>query len=71
MAESKAVAVVPLNSSNYSTWKIKCKMALVKEGLWGIVDGIETAPTDAAELVKFAGRKKLGSRAEFTVPCGC
>ena len=46
MAESKAVAVVPLNSSNYSTWKIQCKM-------WGIVDGTETAPTEAAELAKF------------------
>ena len=52
-----AVAVVPLNSSNYSTWKIQCKMALVKEGLWGIVDGTETAPTEVAELAKFAARK--------------
>ena len=33
MAESKIVAVVPLNSTNYSTWKIQCKMALIKEGL--------------------------------------
>ena len=58
MAESKAaVTVVPLNNSNYSTWKIQCKMALFKEGLWGIVDGTETAPTEAAELAKFAARK--------------
>ena len=46
MAESKTVAVVPLNSSNYSTWKIQCKMALIKDGLWGIVNGTETAPTE-------------------------
>lgn len=49
MAESKTVAVVPLNSSNYSTWKIQCKMALIKDGLWGIVYGTETAPTEGAE----------------------
>ena len=58
MAESKTVAVVPLNSSNYSTWKIQFKMALVKDGLWGIVSGSETAPTEGADQqVKFAARK--------------
>ena len=51
------MAVVPLNSSNYSTWKIQCKMALVKEGLWGIVNGSETAPTEAVQLVTFTARK--------------
>ena len=58
MADSKTVAVVPLNSSNYSTWKIQCKMALVKEGLWGIVSGTEMAPTEGTEQqAKFAARK--------------
>ena len=58
MAESKTVAVVPLNSSNYSTWKIQCKMALIKDGLWGIVNGSETAPTEGAEQqAKFTARK--------------
>lgn len=33
MAESKTVAVVPLNSSNCS---IQCKMALIKDGLWAL-----------------------------------
>ena len=33
MAESKlTVAVVPLNSTNYSTWKIQCKMAMISLG---------------------------------------
>jgi hypothetical protein len=49
MAESKIVAVVPLNSTNYSTWKIQCKMALIKEGLWGIVNGTERAVTENAD----------------------
>jgi hypothetical protein len=50
MAESKSVAVIPLNSMNYSTWKIQCKMALIKDGLWGIVSGSDmTAPVEVAE----------------------
>ena len=31
MAESTKVAVSPLTGSNYSTWKIQCKMTLIKE----------------------------------------
>ena len=60
MAESKiATAVVPLNGTNYPTWKIQCKMVLMKEGLWKIVTGEEVAPTgqNAAEQSKFAARK--------------
>ena len=59
MAESKiATAVVPLNGTNYPTWKIQCKMALMKEGLWKIVTGEEVAPTgNAAEQSKFAARR--------------
>ena len=45
MAEAKMSTVVPLNGTNYSTWKVQCKMALVKEGLWNIVEK-EVAPTD-------------------------
>ena len=58
MAESKSVtAVVPLNGSNYPTWKIQCKMALMKQGLWKIVIR-EVAPTGgASELAKFATRR--------------
>ena len=59
MAESRVTAVVPLNGTNYPTWKIQCRMALMKEGLWRIVTGEETAPVDgaAAERVKFASRR--------------
>ena len=59
MAESRtATTVVPLNGSNYPTWKIQCKMALMKEGLWRIVTGDEVAPTgSASEQSKFAARK--------------
>lgn len=58
MAESKTVAVVPLSSTNYSTWKIQCKMALIKEGVWSIVNGTETEPEGNAERkAKFAARR--------------
>ena len=61
MAESKSVTVVPLNGSNYGTWKVQCRMALVKDGLWSIVSGTETAPaaTEAEKFAKFvSGRDK-------------
>lgn len=59
MADSKSVAVVPLKGANYPTWKIQCKMALMKEGLWRIVTGEETAPASgsASERAKFASRQ--------------
>ena len=40
MAESMIVtAVVLLSGTNYPTWKIQCKMDLMKEGLWKIITG--------------------------------
>ena len=59
MAEAKTVAIVPLNGTNYSTWKIQCRMALKKDGLWTIVDGSETPPdaSAAAEYAKFIARR--------------
>ena len=58
MAESKTVTVVPLSSTNYSKWKIQCKMALIRDGLWGIVNETETAPTEEAEAqAKFLPRR--------------
>ena len=45
-AESKVTAVVPLNGSNYATWKVQCKMALMRNGLWSIITKEETAPVD-------------------------
>lgn len=41
--------VVPLNGTNYPTWKIQCKMALMKDNLWGIVSGTETEPQDPGD----------------------
>ena len=46
MAESKVVSIIPLNGSNYPTWKIQYQMVLMRDGLWSIVNGSETAPAD-------------------------
>ena len=57
MSEYKTVSVVPLNNLNYSTWKVQCKMALVKDGLWVIVSGKEVEPAEGEEAwAKFAAR---------------
>ena len=59
MAEVKTVSVVPLNEKNYPTWKVQCRMALIKDGLWGIVSETDTDPgeAEAAEQRKFLTRR--------------
>ena len=32
--ETKLVNLVPLNGTNYATWKVQCTMALIRDGLW-------------------------------------
>ena len=50
MVESKSVTIVPLNGSNYPTWKVQCRMALMKDGLWdtvnATVNATETPPEE-------------------------
>ena len=51
--------IIPLNGKNYPTWKVQCRMALIKDGLWGIVNGTEEVPGEGnAE----ARRKYLAKR---------
>ena len=59
MAELKTVSIVPLNGSNYPTWKVQCRMALMKEGLWTIVDGTEASPSEheSDRYRKYIGRR--------------
>ena len=44
MAATDKTTVPKLVETNYATWRLQCKMALMKEGLWGIVDGSERCP---------------------------
>ena len=53
----KHVSIVPLNRSNYLTWKVQCTMALKKDGVWRIVSGTEEASEDARELECYNRRK--------------
>ena len=57
-SESKLVTVIPLNGSNYATWKVQCWMALMKDGLWNIVNGSERPPAqNVTEYTKFMARR--------------
>ena len=55
MAETTKVLIKPLNGHNYATWKVQCKMALIKDGLWKIVTGTEGEPE--ADRAKYLLRK--------------
>ena len=59
-SDSKTVTIVPLTGKNYATWKIQCQMALVKDGLWTIVNESEDPPAEEAsdeKKAKYAARK--------------
>ena len=47
MAEKSMI--VPLTGSNYPTWKVQCKMSLIKDGLWSIVMETEAAPAEGSD----------------------
>ena len=51
MADMKTM-IVPLNGKNDPTWRVQCRMVLVKDGLWGIVNGTEAAPGEKGEAQK-------------------
>ena len=47
-----------MNDSNYPTWKIQVRMALMKDGLWNIVNGKESSHgNDHADQAKFMTRR--------------
>ena len=59
MASELKTAVVPLNGKNYPMWKIQCRMALMKGGLWNIVDSTEAAPgRDNDRYAKFLAQRE-------------
>jgi len=57
MAYVKSSGIIPLNDLDYPTWKIKVRMALMKDGLWNIVNRKERAPgKEHADQAKFMTR---------------
>ena len=57
MATSTINMISPLKGGNYPTWKLQCQMALMKDSLWGIVNGTESPPAEAEPLAKFNTRQ--------------
>jgi len=56
--KQKASVIVPLNGMNYATWRVQCQMALIRDGLWGMVNEMEHAPEDGAyRQAKFVARR--------------
>ena len=55
--------MTPLNESNYATWKVQCKMALMREGLWSIVNKEEVIP----ELHNTRRRETEEARRKFKI----
>ena len=53
-------AIVPLNRK---TWKVQCHMALVKDSLWGIVSGTESAPGEDTTAERRRKYSERGDRA--------
>ena len=60
MADRNASGVVLLNSNNYPTWKIQCRMSLMKHGAWGFVTGTEEEPEEGDH----AGWRKFNDRSD-------
>ena len=50
-----------LNGPNCTTWKVLCKMALIKEGLWNVVIGDKNAPENQGEQAKYLLRRDRAS----------
>eukprot|EP00794_Sanderia_malayensis_P001906 gene1906-2164_t len=57
--ETKTSSIVPLNGSNYPTWKIQCRMTLIKDSLWSLIDGTEMVSprTEAERHAKYVTKK--------------
>ena len=58
--ETKLVNLVLLNGTNYATWKVQFKMALIRDSIWNIVNGTEIVPDFRTEMglhAKYLSRK--------------
>ena len=53
--------MVPLKENNYATWRVQCRMALIREGLWTIVNKEEEIP----EVDEERFRESMEARRKF------
>ena len=59
-SNDKCFSVIPLKGrENYQTWKVQAKMALIRDGLWSIVNETETMPNEdeTEKFGKFCTRR--------------
>ena len=49
MAERDVTKIVPLNGSNFQSWRFNVKLLLMDKGLWGYVQGNEVQPKATEE----------------------
>lgn len=63
MSHEVKTVISPLTGTNYTTWKIQCRMALLRDNLWFIVSGNETPPETANtdKYAKFIARRDRAS----------
>ena len=64
MAENRdrsGVVLLHDGGSNYPTWKIQIKMALIKQGVWGFITGTEIEPDEEGDL---AAWRKFNDRSD-------
>ena len=54
MADGKALSIIPLSGTNYPSWKVQCRMALIRESLWSIVAGTKGTPDETTEAEKYS-----------------
>ena len=57
IASSNSMNIVPLNGSNYPTWKVQTHMALLRENLWGFVAGTEELPEAGENRADFIRKR--------------
>ena len=55
--ETTKLLIRLLNGPNYATWKVQCKMALIKEGQWNIMFVNGNAPKNQGEQAKYLLRR--------------
>ncbi len=66
-SERRHTSIIPLNGTKYPTWKVQCRMALIREGLWGFVVGTEGCPDAATEAEKHTKYMARRDRALATI----
>ena len=60
-------ALVPLSGANFPTWKIQVRMALLKQGLWKIVEGTEACPDEYDQPANYRKFCERSDRALSTI----